>query len=154
MTAAGPDSCKRLCLHMCTIALSSHAMRVVYAALHLDPRCCPFMSGGRNADTPVGAVFHCHWWEQMCSRLVHRIPGSNRSTHTMEFASAHVASSVFSKLKGMDDEALQDMISACKAYPKAASLRGSMFELLAHSIISCRGKFSVRDASRRLPALL
>lgn len=64
----------------------------------------------------------------------------------MEFASAHVASSVFSKLKGMDDEALQDMISACKAYPKAASLRGSMFELLAHSIISCRGKFSVRDA--------
>ena len=83
---------------------------------------------------------------QACSHIVHYHPDKMHCSFTVKFASNHIACAAFNKLKQLSSTAVWDCMQVCKAYPKAASLRGSLFEQLAHSVISMGGKFSVRSA--------
>lgn len=83
---------------------------------------------------------------QACSHLIHYHPDATHTSFTVAFASNYITRCVFERLKMLDARALPDTMDACKLYPKAASLRQTLFEQLAHSCLSKGGSFIVRNA--------
>jgi len=82
----------------------------------------------------------------VCGRLVHEVPLDNKYINTqVQWASQKLASFALDSLIAERGAEAMNLVLSAQGLGSYGSLRGDLFEKLAHRIVSAGGTFTVRD---------